>query len=428
MCFESEINLITNGKYKIYSISDAIKIVTENCDGKKRNFPPPTPALSNLYQGKDNKNSYVESRYKFPFGIWFRGHERKCYHLKPSLFRDKNDNLKKCSNHENKTRETDNPIPSCYYDETSIFYHFQNRMPNYKVNNYSIFDWLCLMQHYEVPTRVLDWTENILVALFFVVKNKQYDDCDGIVYALNSARLNEVSSIISRKRQMQHPNSLDVILRSALAVSRTRTQLIKYLKRIDIYEELLSEVKYEEIKKWLHDNSEDDVIDLMNDEKSKKIIERIGYPIAVYPNRIIERMALQLSVTTLYGGKSYDWHKTEKFHIGIQEDHERLPDFKSIYSLNKLVSEKNSFLDYDNNPFDKEFLNAFIVPSNCKVKIREELKRIGFHDVSMFPEIEYQAHYIKKQWRNDFAIPEYDDNCYQTADIVTNPLGVIYDQ
>ncbi|MBE4267476.1 FRG domain-containing protein [Vibrio parahaemolyticus] len=43
------------------------------------------------------------------------------------------------------------------------------------------FEWLFLAQHYGLPTRLLDWTSNPLVALYFAVESE--DDQDGMVYA-----------------------------------------------------------------------------------------------------------------------------------------------------------------------------------------------------------------------------------------------------
>lgn len=56
------------------------------------------------------------------------------------------------------------------------------------------FDWLFLMQHYGVPTRLLDWSESPLVALYFSV-NENYDE-DGALWILLPIELNKTCNVV----------------------------------------------------------------------------------------------------------------------------------------------------------------------------------------------------------------------------------------
>ena len=108
---------------------------------------------------------------KAPSELWWRGHGKESWDLRPTLYR--NEGHKKA--------------------ETSLLEGFKLRakvcadtVPEY---NEKVL-WLFLAQHYGLPTRLFDWTSSMLIALFFACKDEPATD-GGALWVMNPVLLNE---------------------------------------------------------------------------------------------------------------------------------------------------------------------------------------------------------------------------------------------
>jgi hypothetical protein len=91
--------------------------------------------------------------------LWYRGCGKVSYELKPSLYRHK----------QSKTIEDFISL------ENKLITRFKQRsIPFHSRTITDPWEWLFLMQHYGVPTRLLDWSESPLMALFFAVTLAQH--------------------------------------------------------------------------------------------------------------------------------------------------------------------------------------------------------------------------------------------------------------
>ncbi len=121
------------------------------------------------------KNPIMSSPIKNAF--LFRGMEDCKYELLPNIFRRTEDRI------------NDSSIINSKYlgfaNELGILQNFIQEASAYvsQFDTYNYVRWAELAQHFGVPTRFLDWTENPLVALYFACESNK--DCDAVVWVLH---------------------------------------------------------------------------------------------------------------------------------------------------------------------------------------------------------------------------------------------------
>jgi len=141
---------------------------------------------------------------------WFRGQSNAEYQLSPSLFR----------------KTIDVSIKEPYYkreryliqDESYGIQEFKTALQKHRdCTKLSNIDYLYLMQHYDIPTRLLDFTLNPLIALYFCVAfskggyehqqdevfgyfdNQGYSDKGGAIYCVQPHVINYESNLDGNK-------------------------------------------------------------------------------------------------------------------------------------------------------------------------------------------------------------------------------------
>lgn len=254
--------------------------------------------------------------------LFFRGQCNANWDIRPSIFRN-----------------------SLISIEEEMIEKAISRVPYEFLNCNSAFDELTKLQHYGLPTRLLDVTMNPLVALYFACcskdKAKEDEESKGVVY-YGSA-------------YAKHSTDVDVVILSSLA----KMKITRYTTLYDIKEALS-----------------------LNDKNPEHLINTIQGSLFVMPKYSNNRLVSQNGAFMLVGAISVEENIQNVWKSRVQ---------KSVHSM-------DSFF----NP------ERIIIPEECKDQILSELDFLNINEASLFPELEHQMSHIKRVGtQNIESVPEF---------------------
>jgi hypothetical protein len=199
--------------------------------------------------------------------VWFRGEPSNEYKLVPNLYRitsgNKSTYCEKVYDYKVIHRIEQN-MDANFERKASIF------LANKGIEN-TPWNRYYLKQHYKVKTRLRDWTENALIALFFSIEDNSKLEFNARVWILDPFKLNDYSL---NKFCLKNQN-LKIIMNCG-----------KLKKKQELFNDK-QELRLSEIERRYYRLDCEDIKEL--------------YPIAIYPIHLDERMVAQQSCFTLFG-------------------------------------------------------------------------------------------------------------------------------
>ena len=194
--------------------------------------------------------------------------------------------------------------------------------------------WLTLMQHYGLPTRLLDWSRSPLIALFFALSEPDTEHKDACIWVLNPGKLNA-------SQKIEHDSQIG---------SKKYENVFIYSTAHKVIQTMI----YSAFRRWSVSDKPDEITpeDKQFDYHYQSLLGKIA---ACYPTEFDTRVYNQQSAFTV--------HNSSK----------KLTDI-----------------------CDELTLQGVIVPKEVKIRLLYELELCGITESYVYPDLEHLAIELKR--------------------------------
>lgn len=357
--------------------------------------------------------------------VFFRGHASDTYTLDPGIYR-------KVANGKNLAE---------YEDE--IYREVISKSPNEFVNKNTL-ESLALLQHYEAPTRVLDLTENALVALFFAVNKHEDEHGEVIVFDIpnksvchyNSDRVTVLANIAKCDKSFHYSSEFVAIYRNSIAellvkkitpnisVLTCRTEIFDFLYKNKKLEKIFAvndqfdlrnydknlvffKEQYKSINGTFVDNDEESFENKFIDSLLEILHKGISHSIDNCNNKYFGKLIHNIREDKAYFDAIIDpTHLSQVFAVRPKFDNPRIIRQQGAFLIfgvkEELISGFNGYkpmtelkLEWVSRGLTKE---RIIIDKDSKNKILKELEQLGINQSVLFPEVDKVADFVRKKY------------------------------
>lgn len=319
--------------------------------------------------------------------VLFRGQASEKWDLTPSIFRKNQDTQKE-----------------------SLLYRDIKQWNNENFSSDSYIRDLCNMQHYGIPTRLIDWTSNPLHALYFATSDKTVEGDDANIFAI---KVDDIYDIDSEEYQMidkyfanryiknsdiemnfiRKLNSRDrkyYFIKTKYYNQRIKTQQGYFSIYIDIANEEVNAIK---------NKISQDITNLMIKELNKEKIftndiDNISRPneFKIIKGIIEKRIFRQNKIEELlaYFNKNFNTNDDRKMRRIIDESFDK----GYLEMLDKICVENHNM----NKILESQEVISINIPSKLKKVIVNQLDMMGINSRIIYPDEQGLAMYMREKY------------------------------